>query len=523
LDSTTTTAGFTREVVAPIARKKFQIPGFIVSNKSNNRHSNDSALEHKTTVYVSNYCKSSNVTQRASVVHIYRSSCSNFLRFFFAGRRARTVVQAPAPTLNPSIRLTNGLDPDHSCDSPKRKDSKIENDTVTNESALQKLQNGLRNKATQPASQRTRNNVGASTATGSQPITNYFNNIEKKFTNVTINEKTKDKPDKAMATTDENACDGGRLMRTRKQKAPSKLTSPCLQSNNIFLQEPVTTLNIDKTETQSASIVLKNSFLENGFSKLLTTGLGSFNGPLYTRYSDDIDIEYVESTSSSGSEKELDKALDLTKPTQVTVIDSTTTTILINENSNDSGVVVSDGGGSSSSGGSGGGQLDLSMTACSPNRRRKPATPHRILCPSPVKTVCAELQPTAMMAAHATVKSQNAKNAKIPKSRRKLEKKLLEEEKAKPIAYTITAAVQPFKEPVVSKTVVSRHTTDQQLKIDSFYPAVRKSVRKTKKEVEDERTRFIERAIRDGRDEGLAVSSLKLLIDSINRLEVLNL
>lgn len=43
-------------------------------------------------------------------------------------------------------------------------------------------------------------------------------------------------------------------------------------------------------------------------------------------------------------------------------------------------------------------------------------------------------------------------------------------------------------------------------KVTEFFP-VRRSIRKTKKEVQEERMRNIEQAIREEREEGLAVSS----------------
>lgn len=46
---------------------------------------------------------------------------------------------------------------------------------------------------------------------------------------------------------------------------------------------------------------------------------------------------------------------------------------------------------------------------------------------------------------------------------------------------------------------------DNNKKVTEFF-AVRRSVRKTKKEVQDERRRNIEQAIKEGREDGLAVS-----------------
>lgn len=58
-------------------------------------------------------------------------------------------------------------------------------------------------------------------------------------------------------------------------------------------------------------------------------------------------------------------------------------------------------------------------------------------------------------------------------------------------------AEKPFKAPSAP--------ADNNKKVTEFFP-VRRSVRKTKKEVQEERMRNIERAIREGREEGLAVS-----------------
>jgi histone-lysine N-methyltransferase SETD8 len=56
---------------------------------------------------------------------------------------------------------------------------------------------------------------------------------------------------------------------------------------------------------------------------------------------------------------------------------------------------------------------------------------------------------------------------------------------------------KPFKAPSVP--------ADGNKKVTEFF-VVRRSVRKTKKEVQEERMRNIEQAIREGREEGLAVS-----------------
>ena len=61
-------------------------------------------------------------------------------------------------------------------------------------------------------------------------------------------------------------------------------------------------------------------------------------------------------------------------------------------------------------------------------------------------------------------------------------------------------AEKPFKAPSAP--------ADGNKKVTEFF-AVRRSVRKTKKEVQEERMRNIEQAIREGREEGLAVSCIE--------------
>lgn len=68
---------------------------------------------------------------------------------------------------------------------------------------------------------------------------------------------------------------------------------------------------------------------------------------------------------------------------------------------------------------------------------------------------------------------------------------------------------KPFKAPSAP--------ADSNKKVTEFF-AVRRSVRKTKKEVQEERMRNIEKAIRECREEGLAVSLTENLIESFQRI-----
>lgn len=56
-----------------------------------------------------------------------------------------------------------------------------------------------------------------------------------------------------------------------------------------------------------------------------------------------------------------------------------------------------------------------------------------------------------------------------------------------------------------TKPVIAAADNQINKKVTQFFP-VRRSVRKTKKEVQEERMRNIEQAIREEREEGLAVS-----------------
>lgn len=124
--------------------------------------------------------------------------------------------------------------------------------------------------------------------------------------------------------------------------------------SNIFLQTPVLHLNIDKSPNQASSIVINKSIpIKTNFAALTNSGLVSFsnivigdtlNNLIKSKATKDI----VESDSSVSSDC----------------------------NSCDSGVVAD------------------KMESTS-NKRHKPATPHRIVCPSPVKHSISEKSPSS--------------------------------------------------------------------------------------------------------------------------------
>lgn len=277
-------------------------------------------------------------------------------------------------------------------------------------------------------------------------------------------------------------------------------------SNNIFLQEPVLSLNVDKTVADNSRMVIKPSFLNTDLQqKFSPPKCDSIWG--CTKETRLTNLETVEG------------ALDLSKPTQVTDIDSTT--FLNNDsNSSDSGVVIT--------------PIENSCPA-SEGKRRKPATPHRILCPSPIKNPIVASPSTALAQLNIQSKRPGRKNAK-PKRRlhaKELENSLEdtkgESDDVKPLAVvgTLPKDLSDKKKPVLNDSinptaqqnsiannnskfdnppvvVVRSGETGSNKKLTDFFQ-VRRSVRKTKKEVLWERERDVEKAIREERETGLKI------------------
>lgn len=139
-------------------------------------------------------------------------------------------------------------------------------------------------------------------------------------------------------------------------------------TENIFLQEPVLSLNIDKSPTQASSIVIKKSFDAcHNFGASISVHRLSSGGA-------NSNCDYYKSSHHSeinGTTISPPSPLDLSKPTQVTQIDSTTF-LNTDSNSNDSGVVIEKVGSNSNN------------NNCSD---KKPVTPHRILWVSPKKNL----------------------------------------------------------------------------------------------------------------------------------------
>lgn len=328
--------------------------------------------------------------------------------------------------------------------------------------------------------------------------------------------------------TDENTCDSFENVASGSSDPPVMETIGfnVIQSNpasNIFLQEPVLSLNFDKTPTDKSRMIIKSSFLSTEIQS-------KFSPPK-------CDPMWGSSAASLSIKMEPSEyALDLSKPTQVTEIDSTT---FLSQDSNscdsgDSGVFILPSGA-------------LDLVASADGKRRKPATPHRILCPSPVKNPIVASPSTAL--AHLNIQSKRTTRRNV-KSKRRLHPKESENaveetevtnsgginnlpnvttsgtgalikpelDKKKPV---LNDSVNPTAQqntnnnnqsskqcevPTAVPTIAAKHgEAGTNKKLTDFFQ-VRRSVRKTKKEVQWERERDIEKAIREERETGLKIA-----------------
>ncbi|XP_055532978.1 histone-lysine N-methyltransferase PR-Set7 [Wyeomyia smithii] len=407
--------------------------------------------------------------------------------------------------------------------SPKRKDFKYD---------------GSMSKTSQSSPVNTANNSRSTTGTtegsmilrASRSKTNgiakYFTNFEKPLSTPVSVPVTR--TDNFIDLTDENTCDSFENITNGVAATPTNNSSfaalgfNAVKSNpacNIFLQEPVLTLNIDKTSTDQSRVIIKSSFLTTEIQN-------KFSPPK---------CEPIWSSAPVKRDVGEDHALDLSMPTQVTSIDSTT---FLNQDSNscdsgDSGVVIS---------------TEKHETVASfDEKKRKPATPHRILCPSPVKNPIVASPSKAL--AHLNIQSKRA-TRRNAKSKRRLHTKELENaleetvvqqtaDNSFPVAIAPTISAKELldkKKPVLNDSVnptaqqntnnnqsskvseapkipttktggkaVDPAVTGNNKKLTDFFQ-VRRSVRKTKKEVQWERDRDIEKAIREERDFGLKIA-----------------
>lgn len=258
-----------------------------------------------------------------------------------------------------------------------------------------------------------------------------------------------------------------------KQSKQQKLNVLTTETTNLFLQEPVLKLDFDKTMNGHC---IKTSFL--------TT-------EIKTKFQTLPPTDYINKVLNVNGSPHSERILSPERRRSIDGQLKTPPAFLLNTDSNscDSGVVVSAEAQQQQQ------QLDVPINhlAKTPlvnalnGRRRKPTTPHRILCPSPVKSAPISQKNEPEM----------AQSEKISRKNRVLDYKDDQEEEKK--------QVEPEKTETRKKIVVTLPgPPGASKKVTEFFP-VRRSVRKTKKEVQEERMRNIERAIIEKREEGLAI------------------
>ncbi|XP_023173860.2 histone-lysine N-methyltransferase PR-Set7 [Drosophila hydei] len=325
-------------------------------------------------------------------------------------------------------------------------------------------------------------------------------------------------------------------LRDSHSSSHSSSSSSAATSDNIFLQEPVLTLDIDRTPTKASTIRINKSFeLANAVFSSPPSVLSAcvLNGR----------FNQIVTLNGHGHGEELDheqEQLQLQQPLGGFELDQH------DSSSCDSGVACSLTAGTS--------------PVVAGNRRRKPATPHRILCPSPIKTMPRDA---------ALIKGETLSPRKSPrklqmqlavngasKSRRRLnqpkpqapyqqqqqqphnpisnedvvlvddeddeddvhsllkaaeERENLNKTKAmlKPPAVTAAAAkpkasTKPAKAKTMTAKSVPLAATNGNREMTEFF-AVRRSVRKTKTAVKEEMMRNLEQAVLEERCDGLQI------------------
>ncbi|XP_031629507.1 histone-lysine N-methyltransferase PR-Set7-like isoform X2 [Contarinia nasturtii] len=331
-------------------------------------------------------------------------------------------------------------------------------------------------------------------------------------------------------------------------------TTNSIQHTNIFLQKPVLHLNIDKSLNQASSIVI-NKHLEVVGPNFATSFPAFANNISVQNTANNIQNKSSEDESSAeqndrhtpnesivkgektkgGGKPRLRKrrprkcasrwAIDNNGALIDAIIDS-------DSNSCDSGVVSDR-------------SFELNSTD-----GNKPTTPHRIVCPSTTSTPTHEETPGKCSPASNILNRMNqvkrptvkrARGKQTPKSPRindaksfftkltavvdakiaedtKTEENLITDESKNDIDCEMSAIIiEPNDVQIVKcstpKPMVSRSSTPLQKPMQSkqmtdFFP-VRRSIRKTKKAVEQEHLRYIEKAIEQQCEDGLVVKYFK--------------
>ncbi|XP_064551150.1 histone-lysine N-methyltransferase Set8 [Drosophila montana] len=321
-------------------------------------------------------------------------------------------------------------------------------------------------------------------------------------------------------------------LRDSHSSSHSSSSSSAATSDNIFLQEPVLTLDIDRTPTKASSIRINKSFeLASAVFSSPPSVLSScvLNG----RFNQIVTLN----GHGHGEEQEHEQEQhQLQQPLSGFELDQN------DSSSCDSGVACCLTAGTS--------------PAVAGNRRRKPATPHRILCPSPIKTMPRDtvllkgdaLSPRKsprklqmQLAASSACKSRRRLNQPKPQApyqqpspapsedvvlvddgeddeddvhallKAAEERENMNKAKAMPKPAAVAAATVKPKastKPAKARTMAAKSqplaATNGNREMTEFFP-VRRSVRKTKTAVKEEMMRKLEQAVLEERCEGLQV------------------
>lgn len=285
----------------------------------------------------------------------------NILKFSIQGRRPRGAVGGGGGGgVTASVPQSSVTTTEQCCDSPKRKEQRT--GTPSKNYILRTVL------ARDPESRKNTMNLRGSKT----KISSYFQHQQQHqhqqqkinpidtFMQTISNDNDSNNKKDIIDLTDDATCDEMIVTTNNNpfKNVPMNFLGVINNTENIFLQEPVLSLNIDKSPTQASSIIIKKTFDAcHNFGASISMNRTSSAS---TNSSND----YYSLTDTNGSVSP-PSPLDLSKPTQVTQIDSTTF-LNSDSNSNDSGVVIEKAG-----------------NCCD----KKPVTPHRILWVSPKKSL----------------------------------------------------------------------------------------------------------------------------------------
>ncbi|XP_055857425.1 histone-lysine N-methyltransferase PR-Set7 isoform X2 [Episyrphus balteatus] len=503
------------------------------------------------------------------------------------GRRGRPTTKIEAALLANGVQVTSLIDDPH-CASPKRKDCKIDTSIEKNLKAVVSSMKHAPVAAISPRCFSREKRTAAAAATvymrecleagnhsknrSQNHIKNYFKSnskgelydIPNNTEGAVIQHNSQQDDHQLIAAlsfdlSEEDTCNEifGKYDVQKPQTPPPQVnsyhhrlrSSPINGSQNIFLQEPVLSLNVDKSPNQASSIKIKKTLeVEPVFSSPPMTAASMANSNYPTCLNGQFN-KIVSLNTSPKRENSLESTASTFASSNSSSSNSNCYLLNIDSSSCDSGVVFID-----------------NKTEISPSRRRKPATPHRIVCPSPIKSCCVSrsgvavlpntgVSPSKKTLISATTSSlppyQHSAQRRHPKSRRRLNQQEHENKCVLPSGQppmnedsSAVDAVQSqleynshnksilnsAKNPTAEQNTNNNNykkkqnvalTSNSKIKLQAananpvgnrelteFFP-VRRSVRKTKTAVKEEMMKSLEKAILEERADGLKIENFE--------------